>query len=284
MPPSVPSLLDYARYHGVANEHLALDLDLSACLDTIQDALPGSLSCIAPPIALPKETKLRLNTSELQLLATGIRPPPPLPLQLDEILPDPHRIRSLKLEIPLLLTDHEEDLRCFTERPSLNLHDLGVLPERIGSPASDLARYQDVKLSRERLQASKEDFLYLQHTLKAPYTPEVYQQVIEDALPSYTHVSLTSCVKISQSPCKLTYRDQTAYLVEEEIELEEDNFLKDIQTQSEPVSRKRPTSPLVTHVLHNPNQPFSVTNLLLNFMTTRGGIKRQKVYSTYHFS
>jgi hypothetical protein len=195
MPPSAPSLLDYARYHGVAKEHLALDLDLSAYFDTIQDELPGSLSCIAPPISLPKETKLQLNTSELQLLATHLRPPPP-----DEMLPDLHRIRSLKLEVPLLLADHEEDLRCFTKRPSLDLHDLGILPERISSPASDLARHQDVKLSREKLQASKADFLYLQHILQAPYTPEVYQHIVEDALPSYTNVSLTSGVKASQSP------------------------------------------------------------------------------------
>jgi hypothetical protein len=198
MPPSAPSLLDYARYHGVAEDHLALDLGLSAYFDTIQDELPGSLSCIAPPISLPEEIKLRLNTSELQLLATHLRPPPPPPPP-DEMLPDPHRIRSLKLEIPLLLADHEDDLRCFTKRPSLDLHDLGVLPERISSPASDLARHQDVKLSEEKLQASKEDFLYLQHTLQAPYTPEAYQHIVEDALPSYTHVSLTSGVKTSQS-------------------------------------------------------------------------------------
>jgi hypothetical protein len=198
MPSSAPSLLDYARYHGVAKEHSALDFDLSAYFDTTQDELPGSLSCIASPISLPKETKLRLNTSELHLLATHLRPPPPP--QADEMLPDPHRIRSLKLEIPLLLADHEEDLRCFTKRPSLNLHDLGVLPERNSSPASDLARHQDVKLSQEKLQASKEDFLYLQHTLQAPYTPEVYQHIVEDALPSYTHVSLTSGVKTSQPP------------------------------------------------------------------------------------
>jgi hypothetical protein len=208
MPPSAPSLLDYARYHGLAKEHLALDLDLSAYFDTTQDELPGSLSCIAPPITLPKEPKLRLNTSELRLLATDLLPPPLRPPQLDEILPDRHRIHRLKLEIPLLLTDHEEDLLCFTERPSLNLHDLGVLPERIGFPASDFAEHQDVKLSQEKLQASKEDFLYLQHTLQAPYTPEVYQQVIEDALPSYTHVSLTCCVKTSQSRCKLTCRPE----------------------------------------------------------------------------
>jgi hypothetical protein len=208
VPPSAPSLLDYARYHGLAKEHLALDLDLSTYFDTTQDELPGSLSCIAPPIALPKEPKLRLNTSELQLLATNLLPPPLRPPQLGEILPDRHRIHRLKLEIPLLLTDHEEDLLCFTKRPSLNLHDLGVLPERIGFPASDFAEHQDVKLSQEKLQASKEDFLYLQHALQAPYTPEVYQQVIEDALPSYTHVSLTCCVKTSQSRCRLTCRSE----------------------------------------------------------------------------
>ena len=198
MPPSAPSLLDYARYHGVAKEHLSLDLDLSAYFDTIQDELSGSLLCIASPISLPKETKLQLNTSELQLLATYLRQPPPPPP--DEMLPDPHQIRSFKLEIPLLLTDHEEDLRCFTKRPSLNLHDLGVLPERTSSPASDLARHQDIKLCQEKFQGSKEDFLYLQHTLQAPYTPEVYQHIVEDALPSYTHVSLTRGVKTSQSP------------------------------------------------------------------------------------
>jgi hypothetical protein len=209
MLPSAPSLLDYARYHGLAKDHLALDFDLSAYFDTIQDELPSSLPCIAPPIALPKETKLRLNPSELQLLATDLLPPSQPPPQLDGILPDLRRTHSLKLEIPLLLTDHEDDLLCFTKRPSLKLHDLGVVPERIDFPASDLAKHQDVKLSQEKLQVSKEDFLYLQHTLQAPYTPEVYQQVIEDALPSYTHVSLTCCVKTSQSQCKLTCRSES---------------------------------------------------------------------------
>ena len=179
MLPSEPPLLAYARYHGLATDHLAVELDLSAQFDT-QGDLPNSHSKTASLIPLPKEAKLRLKKSELQLLAASIRPDPPP--SWDDVLPDRHRTRDLKLETPLLPADHKEHLRCFTEGPNLDLKDLGVLPDM-------QSRQSDAKMSQEKLQAPKEDLMYLQRILQDPYTPEGYQQVINDALPGYIRVS-----------------------------------------------------------------------------------------------
>jgi hypothetical protein len=210
MAPSAPSLLEYARYHGLAADHLALDLNLnlSAIFDTVQADAPDFCSFIAPPVSLPREGKLRLKKSELQLLAASLQPPPPP--SWDEILPDPHRIRNLKLEIPLLQADNEADLQNFSGGLSLDLKDLGVFPDCTDSPSKlfDLASNWDAKLSQEKLQATKEDLMYLQHALQDPYTEEGYQQVLKDALPSYTHVSMNSCVMASQMLHELTLPDR----------------------------------------------------------------------------
>lgn len=184
----VQSLLGHARYHGLAVDHRAVDLDLSAIFDAIQGKPPDHQSSIAPPIPLPREAMLRLRKSELQLLAASLQTPPPP--SWDEILPDPRRLRNLKVEVPLL-TGHDSHLRSFSRRPSLDLRDFGVFSNCTDSPAKlfDLASEWDMKLSQEKLQTTKEDLMYLQHVLQDPYTAEEYQQVLDDALPNYSRVS-----------------------------------------------------------------------------------------------
>src|SRR5947199_1823051 len=76
MVPPVPSLLEYARYHGAAIDHLTVDLDPSAYFDIPGD-LADSDSTIASLDSLPKESKLQLNKPELRLLTTSIRPQSP---------------------------------------------------------------------------------------------------------------------------------------------------------------------------------------------------------------
>jgi hypothetical protein len=196
MASSAPSLPAGARYHGLATDHLALDLDLSAVFGTTQGELPNPQSCVAPPGSLPQGPKLRLNKSQLQLLAAGLRPPPPPPW--DKTLPDSRRTRNLKLKVPLPVA-RDVNLRSISQRPTPNLKDFNIFPDCTDSPAklSDLASELDTKLSREKLQVTKEDLRYLQHVLQDPYTPEEYDQVLKDALPNYTRVGIRICVVIS---------------------------------------------------------------------------------------
>jgi len=192
MPHSQPSLLEYARCHGLATDHRLQEIDLSAALQTTTSDITGLFSIIAPPIPLPKEPKLRLNKTEINLLTTSLQTPSPP--SWDEVLPDHHRIRNLKLKIPLLLTDHAVDLKRFTERPSLDLDDLGIFAEQHGHCHFNLAEEWDAKVSGEKLQAAKQEIMYLQHIVQDQRTPEAYQQLLRDALPTYTRVSIRGCL------------------------------------------------------------------------------------------
>ena len=241
MPPTVPSLLEYARHHGLAIDHRALDLDLAAHLTIAENDVADLSSPNAPSTPLTTEHKLKLTRSELQRLATTLRPPPPPPW--DTFLPDRHRIRDLKLEIPMLVTDHEEDLRQFITRPSLDLKDLGVLQERTTSVT---------KTAREKLQVSKADLLYLQRILRDQHSREAYEQVLRDALPRYTR------------------RRTINSLDDEETELEEDEDLQALEGRNGPIS---PENPWSGQILPSTSQKFSATQSLLSFMSTRGDKK-----------
>jgi hypothetical protein len=199
MAPSAPSLLEYARYHGPAADHRALDLDGSTIFDISRADQPNPQSSLAPPIPMPGEGKLRLKKSELLLLAASIKNPP-VP-SWDEILPDPHRIRNLKLEVPLIAGKEAEPQRIF-KRPGLDLEDLGVFQDCIHAPTKflDLASEWHEKLSNEKLQVTKKDLVYLHHALQAPHSAEEYEQGLQDALPSYNSVSTSSSSAIRHGP------------------------------------------------------------------------------------
>jgi hypothetical protein len=208
MAPSSPPLLAFARAHGPAAGHSALDLDLSATFDTVHANLPNPQSWVGPPIPLPREGKFRQKKSELLLLAASLRPPPRP--SWDEIRPDPHRVRNLKLEGPLL-TGHERNLRRTSRGPSLDLEDLGVFSDSTDPLTGpfELAKERDANLCQEKFQATKADLRYLQRTLQDPCTPGEYEQLLKDALPSYTSVSIGGRVMKRLGLSKLIGRTET---------------------------------------------------------------------------
>jgi hypothetical protein len=188
MASSAPYPREYAPHHGLATDRCALNLDLSAIFDIPQvDQHPES--SLAPPIPLPREGKLRLKKSELLFLTTSIQKPS-LP-SWDEILPDPYRIRNLKLEVPLI-ADEEAPPQSFPRSRGPNLENLDVFKDCADAPTKflDLTAEWHAKLSNEKLHVTKEDLMYLQCALQNPYSAEEYEQVLKDALPSYTSVSI----------------------------------------------------------------------------------------------
>lgn len=191
MASSAPSLLEYARYHGPAMDHHALDLHLSAIFDIPRAAQPNHQSSLAPPIPLPREGKFRLKKPELLLLAASIKKPA-LP-SWDEVLPDPHTIRNLKLEVPLV-AGKEAQPQSFHRRPGLDLEDLGVFQDCTDAPTKflDLASEWRARLSKEKLRVTEKDVMYLHRALQAPLSAEEYEQVLKDVLPSYNSVSTIS--------------------------------------------------------------------------------------------
>jgi hypothetical protein len=114
------SVLEYARYHGLASEYRSEDViqelldayNLNHNNESTKEPPPPlypDFSTLVPPL---EEPKIQLSRAGGALLASCVRQPS-FAVQWDKYLPDPHRKRKLKLEKPLLATDHDEDVAAF---------------------------------------------------------------------------------------------------------------------------------------------------------------------------
>jgi hypothetical protein len=179
-------------------DHHALDLHLSAIFDIPRATQPNPQSSLAPPIPLPREGKFRLKKPELLLLAASIKKPA-LP-SWDEVLPNPHTIRNLKLEVPLV-AGKEAQPQSFHTRPGLDLEGLGLFQDCTDTPTKflDLTSEWRARLSKEKLRVTEKDLMYLHRALQAPFSAEEYEQVLKDVLPSYNSVSTISFNKANQT-------------------------------------------------------------------------------------
>lgn len=116
---SVPSVLEYARFHGLATDHRSENLlvhlrhvSLSPEQETTADhalLLDTVLGTLASPV---DEPRLQLGHRETRLLSESINDVRPA-IDWDVILPDPYRWRKLRIEEPLLATDHDLEVAAF---------------------------------------------------------------------------------------------------------------------------------------------------------------------------
>lgn len=111
-----PSLSEYARFYGLTTDHL--DRDPLAGLAVTHD-LPAQLEDdpelfkINDAKDIDLKEKLFFGKQEALVFAS-IMETVPQDWDLDESTwLNPHRIRNMKIEIPMLRTDHEDDVRAF---------------------------------------------------------------------------------------------------------------------------------------------------------------------------
>lgn len=191
---SQPSLIEYARFHGLAENHL--NQDIHECLP--KDILPHGDDAELPEFRvphvgrLPPEPKLRLNSKTASLLASSLRPPPAPALDWSTSFPHQAQLKSLKLEQPVLRTDHGSDMKkihCRKARSPIpiDLIPLEVDEESGGSLSSlleiaSLAKQWDKKLKREKLQTTRHVLKSLQEILRPVYTPQVYETILAEEL------------------------------------------------------------------------------------------------------
>lgn len=174
-----PSILEYARYHGLTIDHCAIH-PLQSIADTrslpdTQDSpklfeIDASCGSLAPE---------RLSVSkEAAALLSSIRETPPGDCEFDvSLLTNPRRVRNLKMEIPLLLTDPALDLRDFREQaiPDLAAEHLPLekVDEELDEGLTWPLRYENLyrqaieKSESEKPTYSRETLLYLQNTLSS---------------------------------------------------------------------------------------------------------------------
>jgi hypothetical protein len=187
-----PSLIEYARFHGLADNHL--NQDILRCLPS--DLLPCSDDAGLPEFEvpcvgrLPSEPKFQLDSKAASLLALSIKAPPAP--SWSNNLSDHHHVKKLKLEQPALKTDHGNDMRKIHFRKPPKVEALCLVPFDIGEKGSeylawppwlaDLAVQWDRRVAEEKLQTTGEVLKALQDTLRPIYTPDMHEAIVTEEL------------------------------------------------------------------------------------------------------
>ena len=172
-----PTLLEYARYHGLARNHRERKCLQDICFDIdFQDQGDDqSLFQFEDHAADPEVERLHVDRRVVELLSTITRPPIKAYHFDENDEPRTNVRRGLKQEVPLLKTDHEDDLRRFAPRFDPSLHDEYLplegldeeLDEGLGWPSKylDLPQRIEQEYRAERLVVSKDVIQYLVETL-----------------------------------------------------------------------------------------------------------------------
>lgn len=175
-----PSLIDYARFYGLVQDHLevkplqglAPPHDFLSQLDDTADLFEIRSKCVK----IPKE-RLPIDAGTASLLSEVVALAKHAPPRFDgDYEFDIHRVRQMKHELPLLRTDHEVDLLRFAPRIVPHLEREFLPLETVDEEADegfewpskchDLPEEYHRKLKAERLVFSKEALSYLQETFR----------------------------------------------------------------------------------------------------------------------
>ncbi|KAI9653250.1 MAG: hypothetical protein M1829_001322 [Trizodia sp. TS-e1964] len=116
-----PSLIDYARFYGLAKDHLtsaALHNDEIPQLLDIDQALFDTCHSVSQLLSIPERLSFPYTKTITELLNFGRVPPPELSTTELDALVGIRRGRGLKVDLPLLRTDNELDMVAFLRHRS----------------------------------------------------------------------------------------------------------------------------------------------------------------------
>ncbi|KAK2794429.1 hypothetical protein FQN51_000872 [Onygenales sp. PD_10] len=145
--PSEPSILEYARFHNVANNKSPDPLsfiptysgDIQASLCNPVNTQDIDLCAIRHEMQIRTREKLDVSRSSAALLSSisklEHKPGPYASSKYnydeEEYLPNLHRARNLKCDLPMLKTDHELDMRSFRQSTSLDCMEMDLPLETV---------------------------------------------------------------------------------------------------------------------------------------------------------
>lgn len=194
----------YARLHGLSVDHLAEPLPIShiaALREHIPEGLTDdkSLPRIDLQVHVNTQETLALDKSAAELLH-GANNGLTTPEELEDIifpLLDTRQTKKLRLETPLLRTDHESDFRSFARwenshfkdgclpwEPLDNEMDVGLeWPKRLRDLPAKLLK----ELESEKIEMQKHTLTYLQAIIKGNWTLED-DGIVWDSATSYKRV------------------------------------------------------------------------------------------------
>ncbi|MCJ1250599.1 hypothetical protein MMC30_007827 [Trapelia coarctata] len=171
-------ILEYARFYGLATDHHKANglstLVGKQAVDPVSDET--ALFEISAAIATPAPERLTAGKEAVAFLSS-IRPYQLGPFELsDELVPKIHRIRDLKLEEPLLRSDHILDMQQFGGWIIPDLVSERLPLEKVNDEEDEglrwPARYHELRSGAakrselEKLSVSKDVLLYLKELLQ----------------------------------------------------------------------------------------------------------------------
>ena len=192
-----PPIIDYARFYGLACDHrqisplrgLTLPENLGSFLDDPPELFHIDLSNVKVP-----EERLTIDAGAASLLSSIAESAKHSPSHSDQDLGiDRHRVRSMKHELPLLRSDHELDVLRFAAPIIPDLKNEFLPSETVDIeedeafewPSSYYALPEEAtkNLESEKIEISKDDLLFLQHTLKSQFESVEHEAFEVDDLP-----------------------------------------------------------------------------------------------------
>lgn len=176
------SVLQYARHHGLCKDFLSeeyINRELllpspSGSQGDAEDDLNAADPCL--PIELAPKERLVVDKEAASFLKAIFT------LQhaegYQETTTSRHRTVDLKQELPILKTDDELDLKRFGKRAIPDLSTIHTLSEPVDNKKGlewstadhDLPAQYDARADAEKLEITRDALLYLQATLKEPFT------------------------------------------------------------------------------------------------------------------
>lgn len=180
------SILAYARFHGIARDHLGLDHNnliphastkTTASLDDPDDPSLVSVRNAQLTALEGQNEKLDITRSGAIFLSSILQTPTYLEkagseIRWDALLPDYRLIKRLKVEEPLLKGDHELNMRAFRNQTNLNQMDVEISIEQLddendeglGFPTycRDLPGQMQDRIAQEKLDCSRTVLQFMQ--------------------------------------------------------------------------------------------------------------------------
>ena len=170
------SVIEYARSHGIVIDHTTIDplQDLDAL--QISSANDSHLPQLALSEFRPKPERLRVTKDAAKFLSQACTPPERS--GPEAFLTARERVKELKLELPLLRTDHEADMRNYRQAVRNNPEEYFPSPQdaerKLREMSTSVGFEEDIRSQmKSRISAGKPRFskaalLYLQNSIACP--------------------------------------------------------------------------------------------------------------------
>lgn len=190
-----PTIIEYARFHGLIKDYQTLNpLTILPEPDSRAPSLEErkeSANIESLQASLVNE-KLAINKEAVKLLSSCTAAPDIRSWDNEELLGPRYHAYKQRLEVPILLTDHELDVQRFGQRIEPDLAGFNLPYERIDEqhdegftwPEEYYVRHEglDSRCTGEKIEATRNVFVHLQNALKDSYTDEDEEALLESEL------------------------------------------------------------------------------------------------------